>query len=362
MRQRVALAQALIMKPKIVLLDEPFGALDESMREELQIMLLRLYQENLLAKKAGKTPEYTILLVTHELNEAIYVSDRVIGMSRYHTEGHLGSSIVYDRPSPIFHPDDPRDFSLFIEQREELRRAVFDPEYIKDRNKYVTFWNEVANMANEFLLASPGMKSDTPAIEVRQETTNAPQKSLRFSSSCQTIVLIGLVVVAYFQVSHAGFIWDDDKHFTQNPCIVGPRGFWDIWTTDQARICPLTLTVFLAPVSSLGVESIPFPLAERRSLRCFGCPVLEGLATIKDSCAFLAAAIWAVHPVQVETVAWVTELKNTQSGLFYLLSGYFYLCFYTDQNGRGWKYFLAMLCGILAMASKSSTVILPVIW
>jgi NitT/TauT family transport system ATP-binding protein len=147
MRQRVAIAQALIMKPKIVLLDEPFGALDESMREELQIMLLRLYQENLIARKEGRVPEYTILIVTHELNEAIYVSDRVIGMSRFHTEGKHGSTIVYDRPSPIFHPDDPRDFSRFIDQREELRKAVFDPEYIKDRNKYVTFWNDLATMA-----------------------------------------------------------------------------------------------------------------------------------------------------------------------------------------------------------------------
>ncbi len=148
MRQRVALAQALILKPKIVLLDEPFGALDESMREELQVMLLRFYQENLLAKKAGLVPEYTIMIVTHELNEAIYVSDRVIGMSRYHTEGTMGSSIVYDRPSPVFQPEDPRDFSKFIDQREELRRAVFDPQYIKDRNKYVTFWNDLATMAN----------------------------------------------------------------------------------------------------------------------------------------------------------------------------------------------------------------------
>jgi NitT/TauT family transport system ATP-binding protein len=158
MRQRVALAQALILKPKIVLLDEPFGALDESMREELQVMLLRFYQENLLAKKAGRVPEYTILIVTHELNEAIYVSDRVIGMSRYHTEGHLGSSIVYDRPSPIFHPEDPRDYSLFIDQREELRRAVFDPEYIKDRNKYVTFWNDLATLANEMTAAENAME------------------------------------------------------------------------------------------------------------------------------------------------------------------------------------------------------------
>ncbi len=156
MRQRVAIAQAFILKPKIVLLDEPFGALDETTREDLQVMLLRFYQENLEAKREGKTPPYTIIIVTHELNEAIYVADRVVGMSRYHTEGDKGATIVYDRPCPVFKPDDPRDYSKFFEQREELRRAVFDPDYIKHHTKYVSFWNElaaqsaaVAEMSNE---------------------------------------------------------------------------------------------------------------------------------------------------------------------------------------------------------------------
>jgi NitT/TauT family transport system ATP-binding protein len=147
MKQRVALAQAFILKPKVVLLDEPFGALDEAMREELQFMLLRFYQENLEMKHAGKRPQYTILIVTHELNEAIFVADRVIGMSRFHTEGDRGATIVYDKPCPVFHPDDPRDYSKFVEQREELRRAVFDDEYIKDRNKYVTFTSDLGKLA-----------------------------------------------------------------------------------------------------------------------------------------------------------------------------------------------------------------------
>jgi len=147
MRQRVAIAQAFILKPKVVLLDEPFGALDESTRQELQLMLLRFYQENLKARQRGEPPLYTIIIVTHELNEALYVADRVIGLSRFHTESEKGAMVVYDRPCPVFHPDDPRDFSKFLEQREELRQAVFDASNIKHHSKYVSFWNELAKDA-----------------------------------------------------------------------------------------------------------------------------------------------------------------------------------------------------------------------
>ncbi len=143
MRQRVAIAQAMIMRPEILLLDEPFGALDESTRTELQMMLLRFYQENLQAKREGRDPPYTILIVTHELNEALYVADRVIGLSQYHTDGENGATIVYDRPCPVFHPEDPRDFGRFVAQREELRKAVFADEENKQHQQFITFWEEI---------------------------------------------------------------------------------------------------------------------------------------------------------------------------------------------------------------------------
>jgi NitT/TauT family transport system ATP-binding protein len=142
MRQRVAIAQALIMRPGILLLDEPFGALDEATREELQVMLLHLYQENLEAKKRRQPPPHTILIVTHELTEAIYVADRVVGLSQYHSQGSQGATIVYDKPAPVFHPGDSRQFDAFLEQKEELRRVVFDPEHLADYAGYVTFWNQ----------------------------------------------------------------------------------------------------------------------------------------------------------------------------------------------------------------------------
>jgi len=145
MRQRVAIAQALVMKPKVVLLDEPFGALDEATREELQLMLLHLYEENQQAKKDGKEPPYTILIVTHELNEAFYVSDRILGLSQYHERNEVnggfkkqvGATIVYDKPCPIFHPNDPRDFGSFLEQKEELRKLVFNPAVLQPEKEYV---------------------------------------------------------------------------------------------------------------------------------------------------------------------------------------------------------------------------------
>lgn len=144
MRQRVAIAQSLILKPKLLLLDEPFGALDEATRESLQMMLLGFYQENLKAKAEGRTPEYTILIVTHELNEAIYVANRVIGLSRFHDQADRGAMVVYDRPCPVFHPDEPKDLEKLVAQREELRKAVFDPAYVKHHSKYVSFWTELA--------------------------------------------------------------------------------------------------------------------------------------------------------------------------------------------------------------------------
>jgi NitT/TauT family transport system ATP-binding protein len=150
MRQRVAIAQALIMKPEIILLDEPFGALDEATREELQKMLLTLYEENLQARKAGRPEPYTLIIVTHELNEAIYVGDRLVGLSQYWDWRQLdqdtfpGASIIYDRPVPTFHKNDPRDFLSFRPQLEEVRRAVFDPDNCQNREAYVTYWREQA--------------------------------------------------------------------------------------------------------------------------------------------------------------------------------------------------------------------------
>lgn len=153
MRQRVAIAQSLVMRPKVLLLDEPFGALDEATREDLQRMLLELYQENLVAKKHGQPPPWTVILVTHELNEAFYVSDRVVALSRKWYEdtsdGRItgethGATKVWDKCTPTFYPDAPRDFEIFHAAKMELREVAFEEHTpLVERNEHVSFWSDL---------------------------------------------------------------------------------------------------------------------------------------------------------------------------------------------------------------------------
>jgi NitT/TauT family transport system ATP-binding protein len=108
---RVAIARALSFDPKLLLMDEPFGALDEMTRERLNLELLRIWEAR------GST----IVFVTHSIAEAVFLSTRVVVMSP--RPGRIAGIVPVDLPQPrtVDTREEPRYFELVTEVRELLR-------------------------------------------------------------------------------------------------------------------------------------------------------------------------------------------------------------------------------------------------
>jgi NitT/TauT family transport system ATP-binding protein len=124
MRQRVAIAQAMIMEPQVLLMDEPFGALDFNTRTEMQLFLLEQWKEH----------GTTIIFVTHDLDEACYLGTRVIGLSQYWVTDDdkpgAGALICTDVRTPGAHPKPStiRTAVEFTDLVQRVGRDVLDPE------------------------------------------------------------------------------------------------------------------------------------------------------------------------------------------------------------------------------------------
>jgi tetratricopeptide (TPR) repeat protein len=194
-----------------------------------------------------------------------------------------------------------------------------------------------------------------------------PVKSaLRFPSWLLGLLLVTMVVVAYLPTLKGGFIWDDDAHLTKNPCIIGPLGFVGIWTSAAATYYPLVLTSFWFEHALWGLSPLPFHVVNILVHASCAWLLWRVLLRLRVTGAWLGAALWAMHPVQAESVAWITEMKNTQSCLFYLLT---ILCYVNWRNlaanspvqKRVTGYALVLIFAACAILSKASTVMLPVI-
>ena len=179
------------------------------------------------------------------------------------------------------------------------------------------------------------------------------------------LFLIAAVFVAYLPVWWAGFVWDDSVHVTANPCIVGPLGLKQIWTGGGAlQSFPLVISTFWFEHALWGLAPLPYHLVN--VLQHAACAVVlwRVLRSLVIPGAWLGAALWALHPVQVESVAWISEMKNTESCLFYLLTIFFYVKYLRIRDnlkGSHGNYAATLLFAALAMASKPSTAVLPAV-
>src|SRR5881296_2260229 len=191
--------------------------------------------------------------------------------------------------------------------------------------------------------------------------------------------LIALVTFAAFlpALQNQFVSWDDPENFLDNPHYRGlswTHLLW-MWTTHQGHYIPLTwmtlgLDYLLWGMNPVGYHltslllhaanaAVFFFVVRRILTRALPSPSERGHALALS--AGFAALVFAIHPLRVESVAWVTERRDVLSGLFYLLTILMYLrAREREERGRGW-YWLSVAAFVGALLSKSMVVNLPVV-
>jgi protein O-mannosyl-transferase len=213
-----------------------------------------------------------------------------------------------------------------------------------------------------------------------QQTDNAPQQQTAVSSPATKTslgykaYLLGLVLVigtfvAYMPVMRAGFIWDDDAHVTENPNLRSFRGLYRIWFEPLAnqQYYPLQLTGYWIEYHLWGLRPFGYHAANVLLHALSAVLLWTVLRELDIRGAWLAAAVFAVHPVEVESVAWISELKNLLSTTFYLGA---MLAFFRFRPMSGepqadsppWRfYFMATALFLCALLSKTVACSLPAV-
>ncbi|MFZ5832007.1 MAG: tetratricopeptide repeat protein [Planctomycetota bacterium] len=182
--------------------------------------------------------------------------------------------------------------------------------------------------------------------------------------------LVALTLVCYLPALRAGFIWDDDHYVEHNDTLRSLHGLWQIWCEPRSlpQYYPMVHTTFwleyrLWGLWPAGYHAVNIVLHALTSVALY---IL--LRRLRIPCAWLAAALFAIHPVHVESVAWITERKNVLSGLFYMLSFLAYERFldcrhaphFRPRSSTIWAwYFAACFLFVAAMLSKTVACSLP---
>jgi tetratricopeptide (TPR) repeat protein len=192
------------------------------------------------------------------------------------------------------------------------------------------------------------------------------------------LLLIAAVTVAvYWPVGRNFFVWDDDRYIEGNVQLLHPAGLAHIWSDVNLRgtdavdqYYPLTFTTFWFEYHFFGARPVAYHV-DNVILHLAGAMVLwRILVRLKIRGAIVAAMLFAVHPVQVESVAWATERKNVLSGLLYFLALAAYLRSGPGRRGMddetrdrgcwGW-YFASLILLGAALLAKSVTASLPAV-
>ena len=172
------------------------------------------------------------------------------------------------------------------------------------------------------------------------------------------LLLFIATLFSHWQAIGGGFIWDDDAHVTKE-ALRSLDGLWAIWFKLGAtqQYYPLVHSFFWFEHALWGDNASYYHITNilLHALACF--ILVAVLKRLSIPGAWVAGFIFALHPVHVESVAWITEEKNTISAIFYLATALFY--FKYDEDRKPKTYATALGFFVLALLSKTVTATLP---
>jgi protein O-mannosyl-transferase len=173
-------------------------------------------------------------------------------------------------------------------------------------------------------------------------------------------LVVVVTILVYQPVWHGGFIWDDEIYITDNYIFKTGNTICRLWlTTEAADYWPLTASVEWLEWRLWGDHAVGYHLVNLFLHAANAVLVWMVLRRLRIPGAWLAALLFAIHPVNVATVAWISEQNSTLSMVFYLVSIILYLRF--DDERRWLWYGLSLAAFLLALLSKTSVVMLPVV-
>jgi protein O-mannosyl-transferase len=171
-----------------------------------------------------------------------------------------------------------------------------------------------------------------------------------------------LVLAAYLPALSAGFVWDDDRHVTANPALRGTQGLIAAWTTTDAtpQYYPLTHTSFWLEHRIWGFDPRGYHATNIALHATSAILVWRILLLLELPGAWVAAALFAVHPVHAESVVWVSERKNVLSGVLYLAAARVFLGWALGAGSARRKPVIAFALYVGALLAKTVASTLPV--
>ena len=171
--------------------------------------------------------------------------------------------------------------------------------------------------------------------------------------------LLVATLFAYLPVYSAGWIWDDDYYVTENEALRSVEGLGRIWTDTSTtpQYYPLTHTSFWLQYQLFGLNPFVFHLVNVLLHALAALFLWRTLVVLSIPGARLAAMLFALHPVHVESVAWVTERKNVLCGLFFFAAAWLYLRSPKPTMKRSVGVFLLFLAALFA---KTVAAALPI--